>query len=194
MPYTQLHKNIVFDIGQVVSTKRGQKLATITVNGGTPLWQLTSFDKPLYCPFGAGVFQAKGGETRLNLDVRIEGELLTIFNALDEQLENKLKGNTGTYHKMVNDDGEYGARVRMKVNTNGLNAAGFFSLDHEALGRVDNVNTRGASIIPVVMFTKAWFMGGMYGVTIELRMAVIHTQAGEQEFDWPDESTTASDF
>ena len=92
MPYPLLSENAKFTLADVQTSKRGQKFAPITVNGQTPLWQLTSFDRPLYRPFGAGVFQAKGDETRLNLDVRVEGELLETMKKLDEQFENKLKG------------------------------------------------------------------------------------------------------
>ena len=38
-------------------------------------------------PFVAGVFQEKGDETRINLDAVIDGQLLQVFDALDEEFE-----------------------------------------------------------------------------------------------------------
>ena len=38
-------------------------------------------------PFAAGVFQEKGDETRINLDAVIDGQLLQMFDALGEKLE-----------------------------------------------------------------------------------------------------------
>ncbi len=70
---------------------------------------------------------------------------------------------------MVQEHPEYGARLRIKVNTVGVQAARFFTRSGESFGGVRDVETKGASVIPVLCITKAWFMGGMHGVTCELR-------------------------
>ena len=54
------------------------------------VFQLTGFDAPLHVPFVAGVYQEKGDETRINLDVVIDGELLRVFDAPGEQFEKML--------------------------------------------------------------------------------------------------------
>ena len=66
MPYDILSDNIPFAIGEVQTSKRGQKFAPITVDGqGAKLFQLTDLDHALYCPFGCGVYQERGDETRV---------------------------------------------------------------------------------------------------------------------------------
>ena len=78
MPYAQLSADIPFVFGEVQTSKRGQKFAPITVNGSNPLYQLTDFDHALYAPFGCGVYQEKGDETRLNLDFQLpDGGLIS---------------------------------------------------------------------------------------------------------------------
>ncbi len=57
-------------------------------------------------------------------------------------------------------------------------------MQRERLGDIRNVNTAGAHVIPVVAFTKAWWMAGQHGVCMELRHAVI-AEPPAAEFDWP---------
>ena len=187
MPYQLLTSEATFALGEIQTSKRGQKFAPICAS--QPLWQLTSLDDPLYCPFGAGVFQEKGTETRLNLDVRLSAASLATFEVLDkrfkEQIEKKYKLKS-SYHPMIHDDGEYGARLRMKVSTQGMTAGMFWSPTKERLGTVKDIETRGARIVPVVGFSKVWMMGGLHGVTLELRHAIVAQTLGQEaDFDWP---------
>ncbi len=47
MPYSQLSANIPFVCGEVQTSKRGEKFAPTTVNGSSPLYQLTDFEHAL---------------------------------------------------------------------------------------------------------------------------------------------------
>ncbi len=109
MPYDCLSENIPFELGELQTSKRGQKIQPITVNGKSPLYQLTSFEETLYAPFGCGVYQEKGDETRLDLDLQLpEGsQLLDLLDGYDQYFREKLKGTTkSAYHPMVSRDRE----------------------------------------------------------------------------------------
>ena len=57
-------------------------------------------------------------------------------------------------------------------------------MQKERLGGIRDVDTTGAHVIPVVAFTKAWWMAGQHGVVMELRHCVI-TEPPSADFDWP---------
>ena len=88
-----------------------------------------------------------------------------------------------SYHPMVTRS-EHGARIRMKVNTTGPKKALMYNMKKERLGGIRDVDTAGAHVVPVVAFTKAWWMGGQHGVTMELRHCVV-TDPPKADFDWP---------
>ena len=125
MPYPLLSAQTSFTLGEIQTSRRDQKFAPIQTDA--PLIQLAAADEPLFCPFGAGVYKGDGTETRLNLDVRTSDQLRAVINELDEHLQKKITEKYGplksTYHPLIHDDGEYGARVRMKCDTQGMTAA-----------------------------------------------------------------------
>ena len=85
MPFTKNSRDTTFHLGALAKSKRGQTYATINSDQNS-VFELTSFDSPLLVPFAAGVFQEKGDETRINLDAVIDGQLLQVLDALDENL------------------------------------------------------------------------------------------------------------
>ncbi len=87
---------------------------------------------------------------------------------------------------MVRDEGEYGARLRIKVSTTGLNAGILWSHNKERIGTVKDFDTRGSNIDQVIAFTKVWWMGGMHGVTLELSHAMVAQRNDDAQFDWPE--------
>ena len=183
MVFSQISRATDFSVGAPQKGKRGQTFAPITTE--EKLLQLTSFSKPLLVPFEAGVYQETGQETRINLDAVIDGELLEIFDALDASFESQMKAHNekSTYHPMVTRS-EHGNRIRMKVNTEGPRKAQLYNMKKERLGGIRDVETAGSHGIPVVAFTKGWWMGGQHGVTMELRHCVI-TEPPTADFDWP---------
>ena len=184
MPFATIKRDTEFHLGALAKSKRGQTYATLNSTCNA-VFQLTGFDNPLHVPFAAGVYQEKGDETRINLDVVIEGELLSIFDALDEQFEKMLAPHSqkSQYHPMVTK-GEHGARLRIKVNTEGPKKAQCHNMKKERLGGIRDVQTAGAYVVPVVAFTKAWWMAGQHGITMELRHCVFADPPGP-DFDWP---------
>ena len=65
------------------------------------------------------------------------------------------------------------------MNTTGLQAAKFWNMDQKMIGLAREVETRGTHVVPVICFTKAWFMKGNHGVTAELRHAILTTGSNE---------------
>ena len=184
MVFPTLSADTTFHLGALAKSKRGQTYATLNSTCNA-VFQLTGFDAPLHVPFAAGVYQEKGDETRINLDVVIEGELLQVFDALDKQFETMLASynQKSQYHPMVTKS-EHGARLRIKVNTTGPKKALMYNMKKERLGGIRDVQTAGAYVVPVVAFTKAWWMTGQHGITMELRHCVIADPPGP-DFDWP---------
>ena len=189
MVFPTLSADTTFHLGALAKSKRGQTYATLNSTCNT-VFQLTGFDAPLHVPFAARVYQEKGDETRINLDVVIEGELLQVFDALDKQFEKMLDCNSKSqYHPMVTKS-EHGARLRIKVNTDGPKKALMYNMKKGRLGGIRDVQTAGAYVVPVVAFTKAWWMTGQHGITMELRHCVIADPPGP-DFDWPMDTTSA---
>ena len=190
MVFPTLSADTTFHLGALAKSKRGQTYATLNSTCNA-VFQLTGFDAPLHVPFAAGVYQEKGDETRINLDVVIEGELLQVFDALDKQFETMLESynQKSQYHPMVTKS-EHGARLRIKVNTEGPKKALMYNMKKERLGGIRDVQTAGAYVVPVVAFTKEWWMTGQHGITMELRHCVIADPPGP-DFDWPMDTTSA---
>ena len=184
MPFATISRDTTFQLGALAKSKRGQTYATINSTCNA-VFQLTGFDTPLHVPFAAGLYQEKGDETRINLDVVIDGELLQVMDALDEQFEQMLAQHSpkSLYHPMVTKS-EHGARLRLKVNTEGPKKAIMYSMKKERLGGIRDVQTAGAYVVPVAAFTKAWWMSGQHGITLELRHCVFADPPGP-DFDWP---------
>ena len=131
MVFPTLSADTTFHLGALAKSKRGQTYATLSSTCNA-VFQLTGFDAPLHVPFAAGVYQEKGDETRINLDVVIEGELLQVFDALDKQFETMLASynQKSQYHPMVTKS-EHGARLRIKVNTEGPTKALMYNMKKE---------------------------------------------------------------
>ena len=88
---------------------------------------------------------------------------------------------------------EHGARLRIKVNTEGPKKALMYNMKKERLGGIRDVQTAGAYVVPVVAFTKAWWMTGQHGITMELRHCVI-ADPPDPDFDWPMNTSDETPF
>ena len=106
------------------------------------------------------------------------------IRALTAQLARGVKKQApnASYHQLKQEpEGDYPARIRLKVNATGPMAARLWRPDQTMLGDIRTVATAGTRIIAIVCFTKAWYMGSQAGVTAELRHGVIY------EADAPDD-------
>ena len=70
-------------------------------------------------------------------------------------------------------------KFRLKVNTTGLQAAKFWDTERKMLGHARDVSTKGTHIVPVICFTKAWFMNRQHGITAELRHAILTSASND---------------
>ena len=182
MSYPLLQKTALdhVSIGELQSSKKGAKILEIKFQNDAPIWQLSS--EALYSPFQAGVYQKDSTiETRQNLDLHITDELYTVLKEFDKYFALELKKimPKATYHNLVQQEGDYPARIRLKVNANGPNAARFWKTDKTPLGDIRTIKNAGIKMIPCVTFTKAWTMGSLCGVTAELRAAVITDEVND---------------
>ena len=110
--------------------------------------------------------------------------LSKVLAQYDICFEKELKNHApkASYHKLIQEpEGDYPARIRLKVNATGPMAARLWRPDQTMLGDIRSVNTMGTRVIAIVCFTKAWYMGSQAGVTAELRHGVIY------EADAPDD-------
>ena len=90
-----------------------------------------------------------------------------------------------TYHALLQQEGDYPAKIRLKVNANGPSAARFWKSNRTPLGDIRTIKTTGIKLIPCICFTKAWTMGSLCGVTAELRAAVITDEVNEDAMEFP---------
>ena len=181
MPFALLSKAALdsIEVSDAQTSKKGQKFCVIKFNGEQPLFQLCG--DALYSPFQAGVFQKDSSvETRQSLELHLTDELKATLEAYDEHFREALKAHApkASYHPLVKepDDPQFPASIRLKVNACGPCACRFWNDDQTPLGDVRTIKTAGSRIVPIICFTKAWFMGVQCGVTAELRAAVLSQQ------------------
>ena len=188
MPFPQLAASALscLEISEPLTSKKGQKYCNIFFNGEQPLWQLSG--EALYSPWQAGVYQKNSiHETCQNLDLHLTEEARKTLEAFDTYFRDALKMHApkAAYHPLVKepDDPTFPCSIKLKVNACGPNACRFWQDDQTPLGDVRTVRTAGAKIVPIINFSKAWFMGTQCGVTAELRAAVISHSTGATATD-----------
>ena len=184
MPFQLLSADAIstVTVGDQQVSRKGQKFSEIRFSGNQPCFQLCA--EALYSPFKAGVYQGTGQETRVNLDLQITDDLFNVLSLFDHHFEKELKklAPKANYHKLIQEpEGDYPARIRLKVNATGPMAARLWRPDQTMLGDIRSVNTMGTRVIAIVCFTKAWYMCSQAGVTAELRHGVVY------EADAPDD-------
>jgi len=177
MPFALLSSDYLSTatVGEQQTSRKGQKYSEIRFNGTQPCFQLAA--EALFSPFKASVYQGTGAETRLNLDLQISDALRPVLEAYDAFFAKELKklAPKANYHSLIQEpEGDFPARIRLKVNTQGPMAARMWRPDQTMLGNINSLNTTGTRIIAIVCFTKAWFMGSQAGITAELRHGVVY--------------------
>ena len=121
----------------------------------------------------------KAARRNMELDLSDQqAEKLSEIDAWGEGQAAKL-GLKGEYKPLVMPGKMGQPRLRCKVSCSGPSAARFWSTLREPLGNPMQLDLAGASLIPVVAFTKLWIMGGMHGVTAELRHCMVSLSANE---------------
>ena len=175
---------------------RGLTTCNLSDAHGKPLtFQLGSAGAPLRSPFGAGVYggaEENAKATRLNLDALISGrdDVIAKFREVDAQIVAWLRANQDkfrvrnaheNYRPLVVEDPEYGTtRIRLKMNTAGLNAAKGWTMEDKArVPDLKQVNFRETPFILVFQISKLWSMSKELGCTLEVKHVVLTSGADD---------------
>ena len=152
------------------TTKSKQRYAPIMATGRPVLVKLSS--NPLACPFGIGKFQDIDSG-RISLDLIVDDEsLIRSLESIDEwaKVEGGKQHIKGTYKPLLLDNERYGnKKVKVKVQ---LDTTKFWSaskLPYDCLPEL-----RGSELDCVVQVSKVWVGVDQWGVTLELRHALVH--------------------
>ena len=162
-------------VGELTTSTRGQKSAPVFADSKpSPHIQLTDVAHPMTAPFGASAYNDPEA-TRLNCELDLSPAQVAQLGKLDEWAKARAKelGLRGEYRPCVGLDKHGNQRVRVKVSTTGVHAARFWDTVRTPLGTAKDLQLQGASIVPIVAVKSLWVMAGMYGLTLELRHAVV---------------------
>ena len=179
MPFALLAPKLLekCKVSELQKSARGQQFAEICFEGGDekPIFQLSK--APLTSPFSASVFQEDPQKpaTRLNLDLTLDAATKETLEAFDRYFSEKLKeiAPNKNWHKLVQENAGYPARVRCKINVSGPSGARIWGADQTALGNIRQVDTCGASLTACVRIGKLWIMGPSAGLSLECAHLVI---------------------
>ena len=162
-------------IGEPRVGAKGNRSAQLTQKDGQPI--TVTATAPLTCPFGAGVYQGDGTETRLNIDYGDLGGLLDLFRTLDEVIvKEAIKASAQLwpgrnltpeqvregYHSAVKEREGYNPTVRAKVDTAKVRC---WAWDGSRIPLPDN-RAKGCLVQPKLVAKNIWFMApNKWGVT-----------------------------
>ena len=177
MPFALLSTDALkkCSVGELQVSRKGQKYAEIKFDGEQANFQLSS--EALFSPFNAGIYQGTGAETRVNLDLQINDALRPILDAYDKFFETQIKklAPKASYHRLVQENQDYPARLRLKVNTFGLKAARMWKPDQSLIGGIKDCNgLAGTRIIAIASPIKVWVIGSQAGVCFELKHGIVY--------------------
>jgi hypothetical protein len=153
-------------IGEPRTNAKGGKSASVTQQSGKLVFITATL--PLTCPFGAGVFQSDGTETRLNIDFgQLEG-LEATFRGLDEQLitaaiaardslwprglaEQQVREN---YTSPLKEREGYSTTLRCKIDVDKVRC---WSWEGAKIPMPESKG-KGCQVCPRVQLQSVWFM------------------------------------
>ncbi len=161
-------------LGEVRTNAKGGKSANATHKSGKPV--VITATVPLSCPFGAGIYQGDGTETRLNLDFAQLESLEAIFRGLDEQLiqaaiaakdslwlgknltDQQVREN---YTSPLKERDGYSATLRCKIDTEKVRC---WSWEGAKIPLPDS-RAKGCLVCPRIQLQSLWFMSPKWGAT-----------------------------
>ena len=169
-------------IGDVVVSAKGAKIAPITANGKPVYWQPKD---ALGVVFAPGTYQGDdGNKTRLTVTLKPTTEQIYELIELDEKIVQQCLANAERlfgkalteaqirerYQGALRLNEKYPANTRLKMNMTGPGAVKYWK-DGASVQAPDNwVN---ASVRPVVRVKSLWFMAGSFGVLLEMTDAQV---------------------
>jgi hypothetical protein len=160
-------------LGELRTNARGGKSANVSLGSGKPV--VITATLPLTCPFGAGVFQSDGTETRLNIDFgQLEG-LEETFRGLDEQLIQAAvaardslwpKGLTPeqvreNFTSALKEREGYSTTLRCKIDVEKCRC---WSWEASRIPMPESKG-KGCQVCPKIQLQSLWFMSPKWGAT-----------------------------
>jgi len=162
-----------WQLGEVQTSSKGVRSASLAADGQPIYLQLTPQSAPLTAPFGASSFNNE--ETnRKTLDFRCTPELQEFLRRLDEwarlyladHSERLFKGKTPEYRECLQKKGEYPETVRTKINVSGQRACRFWSERYEKIDVPEDL--RQCGLVPRVQVKSLYVMGKEVGLVLEV--------------------------
>jgi hypothetical protein len=168
-------------IGDVVVSAKGAKIAPITANGSPVYWQPKDALEVVFPP---GSYQDDGSKTRLTVTLKPTSEQIYELTELDEKILQLCSGSVERLFGKTLSEGhirernqgalrlsdKYPANTRVKMNTTGPGAVRYWK-NGVSVEAPDNwVN---ASVRPVVRVKSLWLMAGSFGVLLEMTDAQV---------------------
>ena len=170
-----------WSVGDLQTTKRGQKAAPIFFQSGLPPQVcLTTPTEPMNAPFGASAYQDPDA-IRLTMELVASPGQIAKLQAIDAwALEaGKSMGCKGEFKGLLSEDKNGGHRMRVKVNTTGNLISRLWDNEKTQIPWTRELGNelRHAKVRPIVCLSKIWSSGVMFGITAELRQAVCELQS-----------------
>ena len=177
-------------LGEVRTNAKGGKSANATHQSGKPV--VITATVPLSCPFGAGLYQGDGTETRLNIDFgQLEG-LEAMIRGLDEQLiqaaitardslwprglsEAQVREN---FTSALKEREGYSTTLRCKIDTEKCRC---WSWEGAKIPLPDS-KAKGCQVCPRIQLQNIWFMSPKWGATFQV--TDLRIQEPIQECPW----------
>ena len=162
-----------WQLGEVQTSSKGVRSASLTADGRPIVLQLTPQAEPLTTPFGASSFNNE--ETnRKTLDFRCTPELQEFLGRLDEwarlyladNSERLFKGKVPEYRPCLQKKGDYTPTVRCKLNVAGQKACRFWSERYEKIEMPGDL--RECGLVPRIQAKSLYVMGREVGLVLEV--------------------------
>ena len=167
---------VTFDtwqVGDVVTSSRGVRSASITADGQPIFLQLTPQAVPLSTPFGASSFNDEA-TNRKSIDFRCTPDLEQFLSRLDgfmeryliEHAERLFKGKTPESRQCLQRKGDYTPTVRCKLNVTGQRACRYWSEHYARMEPPEDL--RECGLVPRVQVKSLYVMGKEVGLVLEV--------------------------
>ena len=173
MPKSLDAKFDTWHIGEIQTSSKGVRSASLTADNQPIHIQLTQQEAPLTTPFGAGSFNNE--ETnRKTLELRCTPELQTFIERIDawaliylaDNTERLFKGKVPEYRDCLQKKGDYTPTVRCKLNVSGQKACRFWTEKYEKMEMP--VDLRECGLVPRVQVKSMYVMGKEVGLVLEV--------------------------
>ena len=162
-----------WQVGDVVTSSRGVRSASITADGQPIFLQLTPQAVPLSTPFGASSFNDEATD-RKSIDFRCTPDLEQFLSRLDgfmeryllEHAERLFKGKTPGFRQRLQRKGDYTPTVRCKLNVTGQRACRYWSERYARMEPPEDL--RECGLVPRVQVKSLYVMGKEVGLVLEV--------------------------